>query len=47
MGVVKIIVLDGGRQEIVVNSYFEDLEGNVGLKRLWEFIPKVGKKTAL
>ena len=29
---------------MVVNSYFEDLEGRVGLKRVWEFIPEAGKK---
>ena len=29
---------------MVVNSCFEDLEGRVGLKRVWEFLPKVGKK---
>ena len=29
---------DGGEQ------LFEDLEGSVGLKRVWEFIPKAGKK---
>jgi len=29
---------------VVVNSRFEDLEGGVGLKRVWEFDPKVGKK---
>ena len=43
-GVEKILVLDGGRKEMVVNSCFEDLEGRRGLKRVWEFIPKVGKK---
>ena len=42
--VEKIKILDGGRSEMVVNSCFEDLEGGVGLKRVWEFIPKVGKK---
>ena len=32
-GVEKIMVLDGGRCEVVVrNSCFEDLEGRVGLK---------------
>ena len=36
--------LDGGRYEMVVNSCFEDLEGGVGLKRVWEFAPEVGKK---
>ena len=25
-------------------SCFEDLEGRTGIKRVWEFIPKVGKK---
>ena len=40
----KIVVLDGGRLEVVVNSCFEDLEGRVGLKRVWEFVPKAGKK---
>ena len=29
---------------MVVNSCFEDLEGRMGLKRVWEFIPKAGKK---
>ena len=29
---------------MVVNSCFEDLEGRVGLKRMWEFVPKAGKK---
>ena len=29
---------------MVVNSLFEDLEGGVGLKRVWEFVPEVGKK---
>ena len=29
---------------MVVNSCFENLEGRVGLKRVWEFIPKVGEK---
>ncbi len=44
MGVKNIMVWDGGRSEMVVNSCFEDLEGGVGLKRVWEFVPKVGKK---
>ena len=43
-GVEKILVLDGGRSEVVVNNSFEGLEGRMGLKRVWEFIPKVGKK---
>ena len=38
------MVLDGGRQEMVVNSSFEDLEGRVGLKSVWEFVPEAGKK---
>ena len=38
------MVLDSGRYEMVVNCCFEDLEGKVGLKRVWEFVPKVGKK---
>ena len=29
---------------MAVNRYFEDLDGRVGLKREWEFVPKVGKK---
>ena len=29
---------------MVVNGCFENLEGRVGLKRVWEFAPKVGKK---
>ena len=29
---------------MLVNSCFEDLEGRVGLKRVWEFAPKDGKK---
>ena len=28
---------------MLVNSYFEDLEGRVRLKRAWEFVPKVEK----
>ena len=43
-GVAKIIVLDGERQEMVVNCCFEDLEGIVGLRRVWEFVPKAGKR---
>ena len=38
------MVLAGGRQEMVMNSCFEDLEGKVGLKRVWEIVPKVGKR---
>ena len=44
MGVEKIIVLEGGRYEMVVNSRFNDLEGGVGLKRVWVFVPEVGFK---
>ena len=44
IGVEKIMVLNGGRQEMVVNSCFEELEGRMGLKRVWEFVPKVGNK---
>ena len=29
---------------MVVNGYFEGLGGRMGLNRVWEFIPKVGKK---
>ena len=29
---------------MVVNSCYEDLEGRVGLKRVWKFVPEVGKK---
>ena len=32
---------------MVVNNDFEDLEGRVGLKSVWEFIPKVGKKRGM
>ena len=42
------MVLDGGKQEMVVigenKSCFECLEGRVGLKSVWEFVPKVGKR---
>ncbi len=37
------MVLDGG-YEMVVNNCFEDLEGRMGLNRVRECIPKVGKK---
>ena len=30
---------------MVVNSCFEDLKGGVGLKRVWKFVPEVGKKS--
>ena len=29
---------------MVVNSCFDDLEGRVGLTKVWEFVPKAGKK---
>ena len=29
---------------MVMNRCFEDLEGRVGLKRVWEFVPEVGMK---
>ena len=29
---------------MVENSCFEDLEGRVGLKSVWEFVPKAEKK---
>ena len=44
MEVEKIIVLDGGRLETLVNSCFEDEEGRMGLKSVWVFAPKAGKK---
>ena len=43
-GVEKIEDLDGGQQELVVNSGFEGLEGRIGSNRVREFIPKAGKK---
>ena len=43
-GVEKIEVLDEGREEVVVNSCFEGLEGRMELNRVWEFIPKAEKK---
>ena len=44
MGVKKIMVLDEGLSEMVVNSCLEDLEGRMKLKRMWKLIPKAGKK---
>ena len=38
------MVLYGGRQEMVVNRCFEDLKGRVEFKRVWVFVPEVGKK---
>ena len=29
---------------MVVNNYFEGLEGRMALNRMWEFVPKAGKK---
>ncbi len=29
---------------MVVNSCFKDLEGGVGLKGVWEFVPEAGEK---
>ena len=29
---------------MVVNNCFEGPEGRMGLKRVWEYIPKAGKK---
>ena len=29
---------------MVVNSCFEGLEGRMGLKRVWEFVPEAVKK---
>ena len=40
----KDLRMDGGRQEVVVNSCFEGLEGRMGFNRVREFIPKAGKK---
>ena len=42
--VEKMMLLDGGRYEMVVNSCFEDLERGVRVKRVGEFVPEVGKK---
>ena len=42
MWLVKIKILDGERYKMVVNS-LEDLEGEVGLKRVLEFVPEAGK----
>ena len=43
-GLEKIVVLEGGRHEMELNNCFEDLEGRVGLKSVWKFVPKAGKK---
>ena len=44
---VRLRWINGGRKDcglMVVNSCFEDLEGRVGLKRVWVFVPKAGKE---
>ena len=43
-GVKDQVFLDGGRYEMVGHSCFEDLEGGVRLKRVFEFVADVGKK---
>ena len=45
--VKKIMVLNWGRSEIVVNSYLEDLEGRMRWKRMWKLIPQVRKEEEL
>ena len=42
--VVKIKILDRGRYEMMVKRCFEDAEGRVQLKRVWEFVAETGKK---
>ena len=42
--VEKIMLLDWGWSEVVVDSCLEDLEGRMRLKKMWKFIPWVGKK---
>ena len=37
--VEKIMILEWGRSEMVVNSYLEDLGGRMRLKRMWKLIP--------
>ena len=37
----NIIVLDFGQSEMVVNSCLEDVEGRMGLKRMWKAVPQV------
>ena len=39
--------LDGGQYEMLVNSCFEDLEGGVGLKGVWEFVSEVRKNRGI
>ena len=40
----KIMVLDGGRSEMVVNSGLEDLEVRMRLKKMWKLVPQVEKR---
>ena len=44
MRVEKIMGLDWGWSEMVVNSCLEDLEGRVRLKRMWKLFQWMGKK---
>ena len=41
--VEKIVVLDWGRYQMVVNGCLEDLEGSMRLK-MWKLVPRVGEK---
>ena len=41
--VEKIMVLDWGQSEMVVNSCLEDMEGRMRLRRMWKLVPRVGK----
>ena len=41
----NIMVLDGGRSEMVLNSCLEDLEGRIRLKGMWKLVPQVGKRS--
>ena len=43
-GVEKIMVLNWGRSEMVVNSCLEGREGRMRLKRMWKLVPQTGKK---
>ena len=45
MRVEKIMVLDWGRSEMVVNSCFQDLEVGMRLKRMWKLMPQMGEKS--
>ena len=42
--VEKIMVLDWGQSEMVVNSCLEDVERRKRLKRMWKLVPQVVKK---